>query len=146
MGALLVIGLAFCAVGYLGLVAPNAILDPIDLVWKDITSRSARNELTAMYGGMHAALGIFFVIAAFVPSIRLGALLAASAFLGGLVAGRIVSLVRDGLPGLLPMALLVVELMGVLLAMGAVLKRRSVPEPAAVPAAPAPAPTQPIQS
>ena len=83
-------------------------------------------------------------IAAFVPSIRLGALLAASAFMGGLVAGRIVSLVRDGLPGLLPMALLVVELMGVLLAMGAVLKRRA-PEPAPVPAAPAPVPTQPVQ-
>jgi hypothetical protein len=144
MGALLVIGLAFCAVGYLGLVAPNAILDPLDLVWKDITSRSARNELTATYGGMHAALGLFFVIAAFVPSIRLGALLAASAFMGGLVTGRIVSLVRDGLPGLLPMALLVVELMGVLLAMGAVLKRRA-PEPAAVPAAPAPVPPQPVQ-
>jgi hypothetical protein len=144
MGALLVIGFAFCAVGYLGLVAPNAILDPIDLTWSTITSRSARNELTAMYGGMHAGLGLFFVIAAFVPSIRLGALLAASAFMGGLVAGRIVSLVRDGLPGLLPMALLVVELMGVLLAMGAVLKRRA-PEPAAVPAPPAPVPTQPVQ-
>jgi F0F1-type ATP synthase assembly protein I len=81
-------------------------------------------------------------VAAFVPAIRLGALLAASAFLGGLVVGRVVSLVRDGIPGPMPLALVLVELMGVLLTLGAVLKRRApaiepLPAPS-VPPSPAP--------
>jgi hypothetical protein len=121
---LLLIGIAFCGVGYLGLVAPSALLGPVGIEWSTL-GNSAQNELTATYGGMHSALGIFFLVAAFVPAIRLGALLGASAFLGGLVVGRIVSLVRDGIPGPMPLALVLVELMGVLLTLGAVLKRRA---------------------
>ncbi|HWP66548.1 MAG TPA: DUF4345 family protein [Candidatus Limnocylindria bacterium] len=137
IGALVVIGLAFCGVGYLGLVAPHALLGPVGIEW-DRLGNTAMNELTATYGGMHAALGVFFLLAAFVPALRLGALWAAAAFLSGLVIGRIVSLVRDGIPGPMPLALIVVELMGVLIAVGAVLKRHA---PAHTPAAPAPAPT-----
>ena len=132
IGALLVIGLAFCGVGYVGFVAPNALFDPLGLDWATLTN-STQNELTAMYGGMHVALGIFFVVAAFVPAIRLGALCAASAYLIGLVAGRIVSLVRDGIPGPVPLALILVETMGVLITLGALLKRNA---PAPVPVAP----------
>jgi hypothetical protein len=130
---LLVIGVAFCGVGYLGLVAPNALLGPIGIEWTGL-GNSARNELTAMYGGMHLTLGLFFVIAAFVPSLRLGALCAAAAFLIGLVGGRVVSIVRDGIPGPMPLALVLVELMGVLITLGAVLKRHAptVAAPAAV--------------
>jgi len=124
IGALVVIGLAFCGVGYLGLVAPNALFGPVGIEW-DRLSNTSMNELTAMYGGMHAALGLFFLIAAFVPAIRLGALCAAAAFLIGLVTGRVVSLVRDGIPGPMPLALVVVELMGVLITLGALLKRHA---------------------
>ena len=130
------IGLAFCGVGYLGLVAPQALLGPVGIEWSAL-GNSAQNELTATYGGMHAALGLFFLIAAFVPTIRLGALLAAATFMMGLVMGRVVSLVRDGIPGPMPLALILVELMGVLITLGAVLKRHA-PVPAA--AAPAPSP------
>jgi hypothetical protein len=133
---LIVIGLAFCGVGYLGLVAPQALLGPVGIEWSAL-GNSAQNELTATYGGMHAALGLFFLIAAFVPTIRLGALLAAATFMMGLVMGRVVSLVRDGIPGPMPLALILVELMGVLITLGAVLKRHA-PVPAA--AAPAPSP------
>jgi hypothetical protein len=91
---------------------------------------------------MHAALGIFFVIAAFVPAVRLGALWAAAAFMAGLVGGRVVSLVRDGIPGPMPLALVLVELMGVLITLGAVLKRNAPAATAAAPPAPA-APTAP---
>ena len=135
IGALLVIGVAFCGVGYLGLVAPNALLGPVGIEWANL-GNTAQNELTAMYGGMHAVLGIFFLIAAFVPSLRLGALCAAAAFLVGLVGGRIVSIVRDGIPGPMPLALILVELMGVLITLGAVLKRHA-------PATIAPAPVAP---
>jgi hypothetical protein len=135
IGALLVIGLAFCGVGYLGFVAPNALLGPVGIEW-DHLGNSAQNELTATYGGMHAALGLFFVVAAFVPAIRLGALCGASAYLSGLVVGRIVSLVRDGIPGPMPLALVLVELMGVLITLGALLKRSAPPAVAAPPAPP----------
>jgi hypothetical protein len=135
IGALLVIGVAFCGVGYLGLVAPHALLGPVGIEWATL-GHSAQNELTATYGGMHAALGLFFLIAAFVPSLRLGALCAAAAFLIGLVTGRVVSLVRDGVPGPVPLALILVELMGVLITLGAVLKRHA---PPAAPVAPSPA-------
>ena len=131
IGALVVIGLAFCGVGYLGLVAPNALFGPVGIEW-DRLSNTSMNELTAMYGGMHAGLGLFFLIAAFVPAIRLGALCAASAFLIGLVVGRVTSLVRDGIPGPMPLALVVVELMGVLITLGALLKRHAPPPAPAV--------------
>lgn len=136
----MLIGIAFCGVGYLGLVAPNALLGPVGIEWSSL-GNSAQNELTATYGGMHAALGIFFLIAAFVPSIRLGALLAAAAYLIGLVTGRVVSLVRDGIPGPMPLALVMVELMGVLITLGAVLKRRAPGVESVAPAAPS-VPTQ----
>lgn len=139
IGALVVIGVAFCGVGYLGLVAPTALLVPLGLDWATLPE-AARNEITANYGGMHAAMGLFFLVAAFVPSIRLGALLAASSFLVGLVAGRVTALVRDGLSGAMPLALVVVELMGVLITLGAVLKRHA-PAPAGTSPAPAPAPS-----
>lgn len=133
----MVIGLAFCGVGYLGLVAPTALLVPLGLDWSTLPA-AARNEITANYGGMHAAMGLFFVVAAFVPVLRLGALLAASSFLAGLVVGRVTALVRDGFSGAMPLALIVVELMGVLITVGAVLKRHA-PAAAARPPAPNPA-------
>ena len=144
IGALVVIGLAFCGIGYLGLVAPNALFGPVGIEW-DKLSTASMNELTAMYGGMHVALGLFFLIAAFVPAIRLGALWAASAFLMGLVTGRIVSLVRDGIPWTspMPLALVVVELMGVLLTLGALLKRHA-PPPTPVAATSASTSTPPL--
>lgn len=135
---MLVIGAAFCGVGYLGLVAPTALLVPLGLDWSTLPE-AARNEITANYGGMHAAMGLFFVLAAFIPSIRLGALLAAATFLIGLVVGRLTAIVRDGLPGPMPLALVLVELMGVLITVGAIVKRNA-------PATPSPAPPQPAQS
>ena len=140
-GALVVVGLAFCGVGYLGLVAPTALLVPLGLDWSTLPE-AARNEITANYGGMHAAMGLFFLVAAFVPAIRLGALLAASSFLVGLVVGRVTALVRDGFSGAMPLALVVVELMGVLITLGAVLKRHA-PVPAAPPPEPSPASSAP---
>jgi len=134
IGALLVIGVAFCGIGYLGLVAPTALLVPLQVDWGTFPN-AARNEFTATYGGMHAAMGLFFIVAAFVPSIRLGALLAAATFMSGLVVGRITALVRDGLSGPMPLALVLVELMGVLITLGAVLKRHA---PPAAPASVAP--------
>lgn len=151
IGALLVIGLAFGGFGYLGLTAPEVLMAPVGLTWATL-SATTQNELTATYGGMNLAMGVFFVIAAFVPAIRAGALLTATALLGGLAAGRIYSLVRLGVPGPMPLAALVVELLGLLLALGALLKRRpaeppprkplstSTASPASPPAAPSPAP------
>jgi len=144
--SLLVIGLVFCGVGWLGLTRPDALMAPVGIVLDDLR---VRNEVTATYGGMHLCMGIFFVLCALVGSMRGAGLVAALAFLGGLAIGRIVSLTRDGLPdgngALVVLLFLVVELLGALLVVGALLKRRGRLQPkAAVPAAPVS--TEPVLS
>ena len=139
MLVLVLIGVAFCGVGWTGLTRPDVLMEPVGIV---LTDRRTLNEVTATYGGMHFSLGLFFVLSALVGRLRGGGLLAALAFLTGLVSGRITSFVRDGIPegtgGAIMLGLLAVEMIGALLIVGALLKRRA--PAAAVPSAPPPPP------
>jgi 4-amino-4-deoxy-L-arabinose transferase-like glycosyltransferase len=96
---------------------------------------------------MHFAMGLFFVLSALVGRLRAGGLLAALAFLTGLVSGRITSFVRDGVPdgtgGAIMLGLLAAEMIGLLLIVGALLKRRA-PAPAPVVVATPPPPPPPV--
>jgi hypothetical protein len=100
---------------------------------------------------MHFAMGLFFVLSALIGRLRVGGLLAALAFLTGLVSGRVTGFVRDGIPegtgGAIMLGMLAAEMIGLLLIVGALLKRRA---PAATtvtavlpPAPPPPVPTTP---
>jgi Domain of unknown function (DUF4345) len=149
MIVLVLIGLVFCGVGWTGLTRPDVLMEPVGIALSD---RRSLNEVTATYGGMHFAMGLFFVLSALVGRLRVGGLLAALAFLTGLVSGRVTSFVRDGIPegtgGAIMLGLLAAEMIGLLLIVGALLKRRA-PAAATVtaaplpPAAPPPVPTHP---
>lgn len=122
--ALAVVGVAFCVVGWQGLTAPEALLEPVGLVPQGARGRS---EARAAYGGMHLGLGAFMLVAAVRVGARHVALWAATAMLGGLVFGRVFSLSLDGTPGSFPMLLLLLEGAGTGLCLGALAMRGGAP-------------------
>jgi len=102
--------LAFCAVSVIALLyglAPRwfsaTFLDvqKLDLNFAHI--------LRAVMG-LYLALGCFWLYAAFDPRYRNAAILTAALFAGGLVTGRLLSLVLDGRPSSLLMFYVVIEL------------------------------------
>ena len=101
--ARLLVGLV--AVVWLWLGAAS-IIQPVEvaaLVDQSLSSPTARFEFRAMYGGMSIAIGLLHLFALFRRSWLQPMLLVGAALLGGLVAGRIVSLVVDDPPA--PIAL-----------------------------------------
>jgi hypothetical protein len=150
MVVLVLIGLVFCGIGWMGLTRPDVLMEPVGIA---LTDKRTLNEVTAMYGGMNFALGLFFVLSALVGRLRVGGLLAALAFLTGLVSGRVTSFVRDGVPegtgGASMLGMLAAEMIGLLLFVGALLKRRApaaarvMQAPPSPAAPPPPAPTIP---
>ncbi|HYG80727.1 MAG TPA: DUF4345 domain-containing protein [Pyrinomonadaceae bacterium] len=104
---LAVAALAFLAVGVGHLVAPLAMVEPVNL---DLRGVNAFNEIRANYGGMHFLMGLFFLSGVFLTKVRWAALAALAVFTSGLVLGRVVSVVADGPPGTFIWLLLVGEL------------------------------------
>ena len=102
-------GLAMLFVGCTGLGAPRELLAPLAI---PLDGPGAHNEIRAAYGGMHAGLGLFLLVTALQPALRRVGLWLTLCVLGGLVAGRLVSLVVDGDPGRYPLGLLAVESTG----------------------------------
>jgi len=140
---LLLVAATFLAIGWVGLTMPAMLLEPLGI---ELRSATAMNEARANYGGMHFAMGLLFLAGALSGKVRGIALTVALVFLSGLVVGRGVSVALDGFPEeLTPWILLGAEILGLMLLMGALLKRRRVmkaltrakAEPAAETAAPA---------
>lgn len=98
--------LVFAWVGVNGLFAPAAIAGPVELV---AASASAHNEIRANYGGMHLAMSALFAMGAFAARFRWSATVVLTLFSGGLVAGRLVSVVVDGWPNTFVVQLLITE-------------------------------------
>jgi len=99
-------GLALIGVGWTGLTDPAGLMRPLGI---SLDVPSAHNEVRAAYGGMHAALGLFLVVAAARPALRSTGLWVNACIMGGLVAGRLASLVVDGPAGGFVLLLLAVE-------------------------------------
>ena len=93
---LVVAALAFLAVGIGHLVSPLAMVAPMNI---HLGGVNAFNEIRANYGGMHSLMGIFFLCGALVTKLREAALVSLAIFTTGLVLGRLVSIVIDGVPG-----------------------------------------------
>jgi hypothetical protein len=74
-----------------------------------------RAELTAMYGGLQIGLGLFFLVAAGHARWIRAALAAQVAVFTGLAAGRCVGMILHGYTSTLFIALLTVELGGLLI-------------------------------
>lgn len=106
-------GLVFAGLGVFNLLFPVHGIIGFEIFPSTI---SALNEIRANYGGMHLALGLFFLSEASIRPLRAPALLVAALFTGGLVAGRLVSLVWDGKPNPFVWTLFSVECVGCLVA------------------------------
>jgi hypothetical protein len=104
--ALAVVAVVFGWVGLSGLLAPATITGPVELV---APSASAINEIRANYGGMHLALSALFVMGAVSAAFRWAATVALTLFTAGLVGGRLLSIVVDGMPNAFVVQLLITE-------------------------------------
>jgi hypothetical protein len=111
---LMIGGVALLAVGWSGITGPEELRGAVGVA---IQRPDGFSEARATYGGMHLAVGGFLVAGAFTPALRRTALVVATAFFGGLVGGRAVSLAVDGTPGPFVLRLFLVEALGALAAL-----------------------------
>ena len=94
------------------LIGVNTFRDPVAAmagVELGVQSINALNEVRANYGGMQIGIGILLFSAGLLSWLSRPALLALSLITGGLVVGRIVSMVLDGMPNTTVQALLILE-------------------------------------
>jgi len=97
IGFLFVTGLIFALVGMYSLVDPNAALGvPLGLHIETVNSFSQERGTA---GGVTLAVGILLIASAHYRKLVLPALWMVTMVLGGLEAGRLVSLIVDGVPG-----------------------------------------------
>ncbi|HZP10924.1 MAG TPA: DUF4345 domain-containing protein [Nevskiaceae bacterium] len=103
-------GIAFLIVGLRAVFTPiESVAEPLGL---EVRSVDGRNYLRSGTGGVSTAGGIVLVAAMFIPKLQLPAVILVVTMLGGLVAGRIYSLVVDGAPGAIPWVSGFFELLG----------------------------------
>jgi hypothetical protein len=95
---LVITGLVFLLVGIRALLHPvDAVAIPYSIQANNI---DAKNYLRSSAGGVTIAASALLFAGAFLPSLTLAALLLAVVMLGGLIFGRVVSLMIDGMPGI----------------------------------------------
>jgi len=109
---LVITGLIFLIVGLRALLQPvEAVAIPYSLTGNNV---DAKNYLRSAAGGVAIAAGALMVASAFIPSLTLSGAIVAVVILGGLVFGRLASLVLDGNPGIVPWISGMFELLGLL--------------------------------
>ena len=111
IGYLFVTGLIFALVGLYSLIDPNAALAPLGLHFQTVDSFSQERGTA---GGVTLAVGIFLIASAHYRKLVLPALWMVTMVLGGLEAGRLVSLVVDGVPGKIVWIYAALEVFGLL--------------------------------
>lgn len=112
-GYLIVNGLVFLIVGLRALCNPlGAVADPYSLEADNV---DAKNYLRSGAGGVATACGVVLLLAALFQQLSFAALLMAVTVMGGLVFGRLVSLVVDGKPSATPWIAGALELTGFLI-------------------------------
>ena len=103
---LLLSGIGFMLIGINTFRDPIAAMAGVEL---GVQSINALNEVRANYGGMQMGIGILLFSAALLQWLSRSALLALSLITGGLVVGRLVSIMLDGMPNTTVQALLILE-------------------------------------
>lgn len=103
---LLLSGIGFMLIGINTFRDPIAAMAGVEL---GVQSINALNEVRANYGGMQIGIGILLFSAALLQWLSRSALLALSLITGGLVVGRLVSIMLDGMPNTTVQALLILE-------------------------------------
>ena len=84
----------FLLFGVLFLVNPRLL----ENTGAQLLTPTSRFEVRSFYGGMEIGIGVFFLLAALQQSWQRVAIYAQVLIFGGLVGGRILSLVLDGVP------------------------------------------------
>lgn len=102
-----VVGISMLSLGLAGLASPDAIAGLIEMHPR---SNSAYSEIRGMYGGIHAALGLFILGSVQRPAWRLSALYIIALMSFGYCLGRLTSLLLDGPPGATVIAAATLEL------------------------------------
>ncbi|MFG1707449.1 DUF4345 family protein [Nonomuraea sp. M3C6] len=88
-----VVAVFFAGMGVYGLVAPGTLVAPFGI---RVASADGRNEVRAVYGGFGLATAAALALAAFgVGTLRDGVLVAVALALGGMAAGRVVSMLLE---------------------------------------------------
>ncbi|GEM_PF-6932687 len=109
---LVMTGLIFLIVGIRALLKPiEAVAIPYSM---GASSVDARNYLRSAAGGVAIAAAGVMVAGAFIPALTLAAVLVPVTILGGLVFGRLFSVMADGNPGVIPWISGAFELLGLL--------------------------------
>lgn len=110
IGYLVVTGILFLIVGLRALFKPiEAVATPYELQGE---STDAKHYLRSGAGGVTIACGAVMLAGGFVPALELAALVLPVTVLGGLLFGRVFSLVVDGSPGLVAWISAILELLG----------------------------------
>lgn len=105
-------GVVWLAIGLRALVQPEAnVAIPNGLQILDV---DGRNYLRSGAGGVTLAGSLLFFAAIGYPRLAFPAVVLAVVVLGGLLSGRLYSLIVDGSPGLVPWVSGVFELIGLL--------------------------------
>ncbi|MEU0208570.1 DUF4345 domain-containing protein [Streptomyces canus] len=99
-------GLGIAVIGLIYLLAPHLLLDVYGV---DIQSPSEANLFRSGSGSLFVAVAILFCLGAFDTRYTRTSLITLFTFMSGLAVGRLVSIVADGWPHALLIAVLVVE-------------------------------------
>jgi hypothetical protein len=99
-------GLGIAVIGLIYLLAPHLLLDVYGV---DIQSPSEANIFRSGSGSLFVAMAILFCLGAFNTRYTRTSLITLFTFMSGLAVGRLVSIVADGWPHTLLIAVLVVE-------------------------------------
>lgn len=107
---LVITGLLFLIVGFRALLQPvEAVAIPYSFSANNVDTK---NYLRSGAGGVAIAAGAVMIAGAFIPALTLSAAMISVTILGGLVFGRVVSLMLDGNPGIVPWISGFFELLG----------------------------------
>ena len=99
-------GLMMFVVGALHLIAPQMMMDPANIA---LTSANHKHIIRAAYGGAYLGIATIFLIGALRPRYRGASLGAVAILFCGFAAGRIVSIISDGVPAALYLTVLAFE-------------------------------------
>ncbi|MFF9773858.1 DUF4345 domain-containing protein [Streptomyces sp. NPDC013978] len=99
-------GLGIAVIGLIYLAVPHLLLDVYGV---DIQSPSEANIFRSGSGSLFVALAILFCLGASNPRFTRTSLITLFTFMSGLAAGRVISIVADGWPHALLIAVLVIE-------------------------------------
>jgi len=106
---ILVVLLAFAAMGLIAIVAPLRVVEQFDI--KALTA-VGRNEVRAVYGGFGLAMSSVLAVALIASPLKAGICFAVGAALAGMALGRVVSAISDRFIGKFSLIYFFVEAIG----------------------------------